>query len=598
MPKIPDENQLTRAIPSARREISTSRAGVAVGRAVTGAAEKVGHAITARMDRQDRFAYATAKSEFLKADAEVRRELEDDEDYESWEPKYRERMAGHLQSIGGSLRNVNDAGIFQTDGELGIERGANATHKLAFDRDIRVKRATLDGILANNRTIIMEEQDEGVRQGIITNTLDAINAAVADRYLTPEEGEAKRRGWTTDYAKGYITVQDDETAIAILSDKNHPVARFLDADERKTILEARQQSGRENSIREEGQQIFMEETAKGGTQPEIIARINKRKVPKVDGGAKMDSAKSRVRTHFNDLDAQRNRVEHETYQGVYDDLFVNKDGAGHPLRDIDDITPEEHTHLTAAQTENLRKLWETKEQPKETTSEGWEDYTRLMLLRATNIPELAEEDPMDYRGKLNDTMYSTVVDAITAARTGKPMSNANRGDVTHWLKVAMRTDDNDFLYTQKGQRVQQEFLERIEDEQRFRKEKNPKDYKLSQLEMKKMAEDLLVQTTLPGTGRDFGPFGEDVFATQKRAYELEISDIPPAEEAEIREFFRTPKAEDGGGLKREPTENEITDMYARLILYAELDTAEKRRRRREARDKIPRPALPTRTEAR
>ena len=64
-------------------------------------------------EKEDRLAYAAAKTAMLKADVATRQELENDPDYETWESRYTERMTAAREQAAGLIRSKSDRALFE-----------------------------------------------------------------------------------------------------------------------------------------------------------------------------------------------------------------------------------------------------------------------------------------------------------------------------------------------------------------------------------------------------------------------------------------------------------------------------------------------------
>ena len=87
MPRIPDSTALgERTVARRRAPIYEDRSGEIAANSLGRAADQLGQIGTQLGEREDKFRYAQAKSSLLTADMAVRKELENDPDWERTEP--------------------------------------------------------------------------------------------------------------------------------------------------------------------------------------------------------------------------------------------------------------------------------------------------------------------------------------------------------------------------------------------------------------------------------------------------------------------------------------------------------------------------------
>src|SRR5688572_21945689 len=110
MARLPDINDLgQRPVPQSRsRFVPSARPGAEIAQGINDLAN-AGFKIP---ERQDRLTYAKSKSGLLLEDIKARSELENDPDYETIEPRYRERMKKAREVAMGQIRSKTDRDAF------------------------------------------------------------------------------------------------------------------------------------------------------------------------------------------------------------------------------------------------------------------------------------------------------------------------------------------------------------------------------------------------------------------------------------------------------------------------------------------------------
>lgn len=238
MPRLPDVTDLGQrpVLQSRERFVPSARAGAEVAKGVDDLAT-VGAQIG---QRQDRLNYATTKSKVLLEDLKTRAELENDPDWETYEPRYREKMKKVREDALGQIRSKTDRIAFQQDSDFDIERGAIAVRGIAKTKEVDAGRATLQNVLTTNRTAALEAKDPGTRTALIQSASDALQGAKEKGYINAQEEETHWQKWTADYGEGFLDVQTLLKRIEVLSSPKGTPADFIAPDRRAVLLKAAQ----------------------------------------------------------------------------------------------------------------------------------------------------------------------------------------------------------------------------------------------------------------------------------------------------------------------------------------------------------------------
>jgi hypothetical protein len=229
MAKIPE-------IAPARRTARTN-ISVAVDDSSAIIARGIADIVERRQDRQDKFNYARAKNALLSADADIRSQLEEDDDWETYEERYREAMSKALDEGSGIIRHNEDRALFTDEAKLSIERGAATIRGASREREIDWGRARLLEDLEDLHRVGVES-DVGTRMEVITSAQDTIDGALDNGYINEVEAQGKRRAWGEEYARGYINAQNPQERIKLLMQPDNTPAALLSLDDRMLLLES------------------------------------------------------------------------------------------------------------------------------------------------------------------------------------------------------------------------------------------------------------------------------------------------------------------------------------------------------------------------
>jgi|AGTN01.3.fsa_nt_gi hypothetical protein len=241
MPRLPDAPALgERSIAIGRAPLVQDRSGEIAAAGLGQAADRIGSTVAAFAQRQDQLQYAKARSELLMADSAIRKELETDNDWQTYEQRYREKLGKARETASALVRSRSDKALFEQETTLDIERGAGAVRDLARRKEVDVGRADLNSILESNRRTALETTDKGLRDSLIASTQDAITGAQGKGYISAQEAVDNRQRWTSDYAEGYLDIQNLQERVRILQSPKGTPADFIQPDRRAVLLKAAQ----------------------------------------------------------------------------------------------------------------------------------------------------------------------------------------------------------------------------------------------------------------------------------------------------------------------------------------------------------------------
>lgn len=239
MPRIPDASALgERTIARGRAPTYEDRSGEIAAESLGHAADRLGQVATAIGEREDKFAYAQAKSTLLQADIEARKSLENDQDWGTYEKRYTESMSKARESASGLIRGNRDRALFDMDAKLDVERGVGEVRGLARRKEVDTGRAGIASMLESGRTTALEATDEATRASVIRNIQDGLAGAVQKGYISEQERVSQAQSWSTGYAEGFIDIQPLEKQIEVLQKPDGTPAKLLAPDRRANLLKA------------------------------------------------------------------------------------------------------------------------------------------------------------------------------------------------------------------------------------------------------------------------------------------------------------------------------------------------------------------------
>jgi hypothetical protein len=224
MARLPDASALGASpTPTPQRGIQTYRGGIVEGVAVEAGldlmrtGQRVMHTAEHVQNKVDRLEYSRAKSAFLRAKVEADNAFAEDQDYATFETRYRERLRKGLDE---SLKRISNGSLreaFAEEAGLDFERGALGIREFARGKEKDANRAFLnEEITANLQTAL--QADRATANGILSATNDAIMASKEKGYLTAQEAQQLSRNFASNYAVSRIGMLPVTEQLKVLKD--------------------------------------------------------------------------------------------------------------------------------------------------------------------------------------------------------------------------------------------------------------------------------------------------------------------------------------------------------------------------------------------
>ncbi|KKK81200.1 hypothetical protein LCGC14_2815880, partial [marine sediment metagenome] len=242
------------ARPSLRsgRRVVSDQSGQIKAQGLQNLAQTVSDIAEGMRAREDKLTYASAKSGFLTADLDARKVVEENDEYELWEEKYREKVKVALEAAMTKIKSKSDRKLFEMDNRLAIERGTLEIRAAARRREIDHKRANLDSDLETARGNALAA-DPGTRSDVLGNALDNIESARAEGIISDEDAAQRGRAFTVDVVEGSLVTMDPESRIAALKDPQGQAKQFLHADVRAKMLRTAEKENKATRIKADSQ---------------------------------------------------------------------------------------------------------------------------------------------------------------------------------------------------------------------------------------------------------------------------------------------------------------------------------------------------------
>ena len=201
-------------------------------------------------EKKDRLSYSKAKADLAAADTRIRRELEEEGDYENYLEGYRTRIGEALGEIAPTISDPSDRQIFDADANLSVERGVSA---MAEQRTMRRRDAAAAGVIDmadDTKRDILATSDNASRVEKMLAFQEYVNARVDAGLLDASWAESQIKAFVGDTAMAQMKTLPLraqaallEASIAANQDPESPdfeptgsLADFMHQDERVEML--------------------------------------------------------------------------------------------------------------------------------------------------------------------------------------------------------------------------------------------------------------------------------------------------------------------------------------------------------------------------
>lgn len=414
--------------PSLRsnRGITDDRSDLIISDAVTDFGEAAIRTGKAAADSRDRFAYQLAKSKFLELDLQTQREVQELDDFRSWDKEYNERMALGRQELIESLSDPQDRVLFEQETDVGIARGSGSMYNAAFKREVDWGRGELTGALLQAEAGYMEAAGPGQRTEYMNNANALINEALAKGYLGDEEATSMRAATTESFATKFVGMQETDDKIAMLQNPENTHAQFIPKPKREQMLKAALAENKRERLLMDAQ-TAVDASFRPGMSLDALLAI-------VESGA--DSAEARD-ARRNEAIARYNResvYRKETYEGIAD--LVRGDQGKIQSGEIGTIdhylTENVIGTLDESDVRGLEALFDmmkTGEEPAHNDAV----WTSLVMTAAREPEKLMNETPYKWRPYLDNQHYDQLVQIMAGLENGDNSAADAIGNYTQIL---------------------------------------------------------------------------------------------------------------------------------------------------------------------
>lgn len=245
MPRLPDADDLgDRSAQINTRQPMYAARTVSGGDALREAAAGIQQYAAAEND----FEIGNANQAVLQGGLDARKELEDDQDYQTHEKRFTERMAKTIEAAGAKISNGPARAAFDATARLNMERELVDVRAGARRQEAAQGRGTLLDTLQKSRVAALEAKDDATRIAYATEVQRSLRGAVERGYISPEDGVAQGVRWSQDFAEGRIGMLPAAEQVKALKDPTHAEGKMIDPAKRAALLARAEDDAKEERV--------------------------------------------------------------------------------------------------------------------------------------------------------------------------------------------------------------------------------------------------------------------------------------------------------------------------------------------------------------
>lgn len=239
MARLPEPIDLgRRQAPQSSRAIATVSNAGAVGRAAARLGDTAFQAVDRYATQQADYALAEAKSRYLRQGLEVEESVRETDEWNKWGDSYGEKTTALRGQIGQGLsgtRSNKEFDLWAAD--------VDTRNQMRIRADMAAKRvdagrASLSSTVNANVDAAVLAGDAAFREDVLTVTLQSIDGARDEGWISAEDAVSLKRKTASDFATRRLSTMEPEARLAELD--GGTLAKFLPPD----VIEVHRQKAR------------------------------------------------------------------------------------------------------------------------------------------------------------------------------------------------------------------------------------------------------------------------------------------------------------------------------------------------------------------
>lgn len=386
-------------------------------------------------DRVDRLEYSRAKSAFLREKVAADNSFSEDQDYSTFETRYRERLGKSLAESSKRISNGAVREAFAAEAGLDFERGIAGIQQLARGKEKDANRAFLnEELTANLQTAL--QADRATANGILDSVTTQINASKDKGYLTAQEAQKLSRDFAANYAVSRIQMLPHEEQVKLLStgmtakegalpvfSKQNNEVDFIPPDKRVELLRAAEAKDKQRQAIALSDQI----TGPMGSGMDLSGWM--KKAQDIKDPLLREAVESRVTTEFNRRSALKTEGERNARAAIWEYVDRDKSLDNVPMSLLNTMPAQERVHLK----DYVEKLGRIP------FNEALD--IDLNIMRVQDPERFRSLDLNEYRGRLNAEQIQKFGN-VQIALNSKEAKDAEKAAKEETLRASAKTAIN------------------------------------------------------------------------------------------------------------------------------------------------------------
>ena len=319
MARIPDVTDFgSRPIPTSRRPIISDQTGEirASGvQALGSGLEQIGNVL---LQKQDRLEYANAQSKILQADIAARHTLEQDNNWQTYEQRYKDIMSAARSEASNLIQSNSLRQQFDAQANTDIARGVGDIQTVARKKQGDEVVANLNNSLVSNREAYLLASRPEARAAILNNSNEQITAAHDAGWISATSAQNLRTKVAQDSVEAYASILSPSDRLKYLEDPTNPAAAMIPLDKRVALAKQASDEMWQNEVRHQQVIDAQQKAAMKATQDQGLQLLS-------DGKLTMDwinqNAANLGTTNYRWFESELTRPPAQTDPVVYDSLY-------------------------------------------------------------------------------------------------------------------------------------------------------------------------------------------------------------------------------------------------------------------------------------
>lgn len=182
--------------------------------------KRVAARLDEKVEKANEFDYARARSHYLRSAMAVEDELSRDNDWNTYESRYQEKMQKALGEAANIIQDGTMREKFEIETGLDLTKGVYGMKAAARKKEVDFGRSETDQILEDNKKAYLAaigRGDEKAATALLKNSQSVVAGAVNRNYYSMEDAGNKRRSYVDGVLEDRIFMMNDSDKVAMFA---------------------------------------------------------------------------------------------------------------------------------------------------------------------------------------------------------------------------------------------------------------------------------------------------------------------------------------------------------------------------------------------